>query len=92
MKPGDRLRVEVALDREQTILAAVMGEDASWLELMPDGVRPPGTHFSERSARVDASPLRGTILVGAPGAVQRARQTKRFDDVATVRVDLGARF
>ncbi len=84
--PGDRLRVEVALDREQAILAAVMGDDASWLELMTEGPRPPGTHFSERSARVDASPMRGTILVGTPDAVARARATKRFDDVATIRV------
>ncbi len=87
VKPGDRLRVEVALDREQAILAAVMGDDASWLELMTEGARRPGTHFSERSARVDASPMRGTIVVGAPDAVARARAAKRFDDVATIRVE-----
>lgn len=87
VKPGDRLRVEVALDREQVILAAVMGDDASWLELMTEGPRRPGTHFSESSARVDASPMRGTILVGAPEAVARARATKRFEDVAAIRVE-----
>ena len=87
VRPGDRLRVEVALDREQAILAAVMGDDASWLELMTEGPRRPGTHFSERSARVDASPMRGTILVGTPEAVARARATKRFEDVPTIRVE-----
>lgn len=87
VKPGDRLRVEVALDREQTILAAVMGEDASWLELMSSGPRRPGTHFSDRSARVDASPLRGTVIVGSPEAVSRARDTRRFEGVATVRIE-----
>lgn len=87
VKPGDRLRVEVALDREQAILAAVMGDDASWLELMTEGARRPGTHFSERSARVDGSPLRGTILVGSPEAVARARSTRRFDEVTTIRVE-----
>jgi hypothetical protein len=87
VKPGDRLRVEVALDREQTILAAVMGEDSSWLELMPGGVRRPGTHFSDRSARVDSSPLRGTVIVGPPEAVNRARETRRFDGVSTVRIE-----
>lgn len=87
VRPGDRLRVEVALDRDQAILAAVMGDDASWLELMPEGVRRAGTHFSERSARVDASPMRGVILVGAPDAVARARATNRFDAVSAVRVE-----
>lgn len=87
VRPGDRLRVEVALDREQAILAAVLGDDASWLELMPESVRRPGTHFSEKSARVDSSPLRGTILVGSPEAVLRARTTKRLDGVTSVRVE-----
>lgn len=87
VRPGDRLRVEVALDREQAILAAVMGEDESWLLLMPEGVRRPGTHFSERSARVDASPLRGTVLAGPPQAVARARSSKRFEGVSAIRIE-----
>lgn len=87
IRPGDRLRVEVALDREQAILAAVMGDDASWVELMSEGVRRPGTHFSERSARVDASPMQGTILVGSPEAVARARSERRLEGVAAVRVE-----
>jgi hypothetical protein len=87
VKPGDRLRVEVALDREQAIVAAVMGDDASWLELMPEGTRRPGTHFSERSARVDSSPMRGTILVGSPEEVARARSTRRFEGLVTIRID-----
>ncbi len=87
VRPGDRLRVEVALDREQDILAAIMGDDASWLELMPGGTRRPGTHFSDRAARVDATPLQGTVLVGAPDAIARARATHRFDGVAVIRVE-----
>jgi hypothetical protein len=86
VKPGDRLRVEVALDREQAILAAVMGDDTSWIELMPERVLRPGTHFSDRSAHVDSSPMHGTILVGAPEAVAGARASRRFDDVAAIRV------
>ncbi|MDF2698424.1 MAG: hypothetical protein K0S65_6808 [Labilithrix sp.] len=69
------------------IVAAVMGEDASWLELMPEGTRRPGTHFSERSARVDASPLRGPILVGPPAMIARARATKRFEGLPSIRVE-----
>jgi hypothetical protein len=91
VRPGDRIRVEVALDREQAILGAVLGDDASWLELLEDGVRQPGTHFSERSARVDATPLTGTIVVGAPEAVRRARETRRFEGVSVVRIDWEAR-
>lgn len=87
---GDRLRVEVALDRPQAILGAVLGDDGSWLEIMPEAVRGPGTHFSEKSARVDAQPLRGTILVGPPEAVRRARATgKPGDGVVTMRIDWG---
>lgn len=87
VRPGDRLRVEVALDQEQDILAAIMGEDGSWLELMPQGARSSGTHFSDRSARVDASPLRGTVVVGSPDAMKRAKETKDASGLATIRID-----
>ena len=87
VRPGDRLRVEVALDHEQAILGAVLADDGSYLELMPQAVRGPGTHFSERSAKIDAAPTRGTILIGSPEAVARARDTKNFEGVTTLRVD-----
>ena len=87
VRPGDRLRVEVALDHEQAILGAVLADDGSYLELMPQGVRGPGTHFSERSAKIDATPTRGTIVIGSPEAVAHARQTKSFEGVTTLRVD-----
>ncbi len=96
VRPGDRLRVEVALDREQAILGAVLADDGSYLELMPQGVRGAGTHFSEKSAKIDASPTRGTILIGTPEAVARARdsvkrephQQLQIEGVATIRVDV----
>lgn len=87
VKPGDRLRVEVALDREQAILGAVLSDDGNYLELMPEGVRGAGTYFSERSAKIDETPTRGTIVIGSPEAVARARATKQFDGVATLRVE-----
>lgn len=87
VRPGDRLRVEVALDREQTILGGVLSDDGTYLELMPLAVRGPGTHFSEKSARIDGSPIHGTLLVGTPQAVNLARATHRFDDVASLRVE-----
>jgi hypothetical protein len=87
VRPGDRIRVEVALDREQAILGAVLGEDGTYLELMPDAVRGPGTHFSEKSAKFDSTEMRGTILVGTAVAVARARATKSFEGVTAVRVE-----
>lgn len=87
VRPGDRLRVEVALDREQAILGGVLADDGSYLELMTEGVRGPGTHFSERSAKIDSLPTRGTIVVGSPDAVARARETKVLEGVGTLRVE-----
>lgn len=91
VKPGDRLRVEVALDRQQAIVAAVLGDDGSWLELMSEGGLPPGTHFSDRTARVDSSPLHGTIVVGSPEAMAHARSSGRLDEVTTIRVEWSSR-
>lgn len=88
VRPGDRLRLEVALDHEQAILGAVLADDGSYLELMPLGTRGPGTHFSERSAKIDAAPTRGILLVGTPDAVARARATKQLEGVGTIRVEM----
>ena len=87
VRPGDRIRVEVALDREQAILGAVLGDDGTYLELMPESLRGPGTHFSEKSAKFDDAPTRGTILIGTRDAVARARATHLLDGVTTVRVE-----
>jgi hypothetical protein len=87
VRPGDRLRVEVALDRTQTILGAVLGDDGSYLEIMPGVARGAGTHFSESSAKVDAQPLRGVVLVGPAEAVRQARVTHRLGGLATVPIE-----
>lgn len=87
IRTGDRLRVEVALDREQVISAGVLGDDGSWLELMPESSRAAGMHFSEKSARVDAEPLRGTVIVGSPDQVALARSTRNFKGVSTLRLE-----
>lgn len=85
---GDRLRIEVALDHEQVIVAGVFGDDGSYLELMPASVRGAGTHFSEHSVRIDAHPTRGTIAVGSPEAMAKARATQDFGDLTTLRLDV----
>lgn len=86
VRSGDRLRVEVALDREQAIVGAVIADDGAYLEIMPAGVRGRGTHYSEKSARIDEHPIAGTIVIGTPEAVARARATMKFDGVITMRV------
>lgn len=90
VRSGDRLRLEVALDREQVILGAVLGDDGSFIEIMDEKARATGTHLSERSVRVDREPTRGTLLVGAPDAVRRAKLTRSFDGLATLRVEVDA--
>lgn len=77
VREGDRLRVEVAIDREQAILAAVVSDDGSTLELMPSAVRAPGTHYSEKSARVSGPPMGGKIVVG--GTMQDAESVVRIE-------------
>jgi hypothetical protein len=89
VRPGDRLRIEVALDRSQAILGGVLGDDGSWVELMPEAVRDPGTHFSEKSVRIDAQKADGTVLVGPPDLVRRARDAhlKAIDGVRALHVE-----
>jgi hypothetical protein len=77
VREGDRLRIEVAIDREQAILAAVVSDDGSTLELMPAAVRAPGTHYSEKSARVSGPPMGGKIVVG--GTMQDAESVIRIE-------------
>ncbi len=76
IRGGDRLRIEVALDRPQTILAGVLAEDGQWLDLMPEGTRTSGTHFSEQAARFDDEPMRGWILVGPADAIAASRAAR----------------
>jgi hypothetical protein len=87
VRPGDRLRIEVALDRPVAIVGGVMGDDGSWVELMPEGVRDSGTFFSEKSVSIDAQPTSGTILVGPPDAVLAARTSHGIAGVRAIHVE-----
>lgn len=91
VRSGDRLRLEVALDRSDAILAAVLGDDGSFLELMTEGVRDAGMHLSERSARVDGDPTRGVIVVGHPEDVRRARATRDTRGLVTFPIEVESR-
>ena len=73
IRPGDRLRIEVALDHSQNILAGVLADDGTFLDLLHEGPRGAGTFFSEDAAHFDASPTRGVVIVGTRSAVEAAR-------------------
>lgn len=77
VREGDRLRIEVALDRSGIILAGVLAEDGSFLPLLESAVRPPGTHFSDHAARFDHVPTHGWIIVGSEDAIARARWARK---------------
>lgn len=87
IRPGDQLRLEVSIDRESEFGAIIIGDDGSSMELMPTKKRGVGTHLSERSARIDADPLSGTIVVGPKDALERARAKGDFGGAATVRLN-----
>jgi hypothetical protein len=81
VRPGDRLRVEVAIDDAQPIEVGFLGKDGTWVPLLAPALIEAGTHFSERAARFDDTPTEGWILAGHPDAVNRAKTTRVFDDV-----------
>lgn len=90
-RPGDRLRLEVAIDSSQAILGGVLGDDGSWLEMTTDGVREVGTFFSEKSTRIDGEPTSGIVLVGPPDDVRRAKKDHLFAGLKTVRIEIEAK-
>jgi hypothetical protein len=76
VRPGDRLRIEVALDRPGSILAGVLADDGTFLPLMAAATRGAGTHFSEQDARFDAEPTRGWVIAGSPDAIAKAKAAR----------------
>lgn len=86
VRPGDRIRAEVAVDSAQPLLAGMLGNDGTWVVLLAPTTLEAGTHFSERAARFDEAPTEGFVLVGHPDAVERARKTRRFDEVRAIPV------
>jgi hypothetical protein len=84
--PFDRLRLEVSLEGEAPIAAGALGDDGTWVPLIAPAVLDAGTHFSEFAVRFDEAPTSGVILVGAPGAVERARTTRELSGVRVLRL------
>jgi hypothetical protein len=73
VKKGDRLRIEVALDHPANIIAGVLADDGTFLDLLHEAPRGTGTFYSEEAARFDDSPTRGFVIVGTRDAVEELR-------------------
>jgi len=83
---GDRVRIELALDKDAEIAAGVLGDDGEWAELQAPAFFPAGTHFSERSVFFQNDVPSGWLVAGAPDAIERARKTRDLAGVVAVRV------
>jgi hypothetical protein len=81
VRPFDRVRIEVGVDRSSPITAGLLSADGTWTLLLAPAALEAGTHFSELSARFDEASADAMLLVGAPEAVERARRTRNFEDV-----------
>jgi hypothetical protein len=88
VKPRDALVVELAVAEAQELSAAFLGSDGSFVLLLSPRRLSGGTHHSERAARFDDRPTSGTVIAGSPEAVERARRTRSFADVAVLSVDV----
>jgi hypothetical protein len=88
VRPGDGLRLEVALDAESELAAGLLGEDGSYVELIAPGRLSAGTHFSELAARFDEHPVAGWLIAGEPALIERARQARAPLEASALRVEV----
>jgi hypothetical protein len=86
VRPSDRIRVEIAVDREEAITAGLLADDGTWTVLEAPSTLAIGTHYSELAARFDESPTQAFLLVGSPVDVARARSVGSFDGIIAWRV------
>jgi hypothetical protein len=86
LDPGDRIRLEIALDHDVRLAAGVLAESGEWADLQPPALLGSGTHYSEQSITFDHDVPSGWVLVGREDAVARARKSRDFHDVTTIRV------
>jgi hypothetical protein len=86
LEPGDRIRLEIALDHDVRIAAGVLADDGEWAWLQAPALFTGGTHYSELSITFDHDVASGWILVGTEDAVERARKSRDFHEVTTIRV------
>jgi len=91
LEPGDRIRLEIALDHDARVEAGVLTDDGEWAPLEPPLSLQPGTHYSEQSIAFTDSVPSGQVVVGDAEAVGRARETHDFAGLTTIRLGPKAR-
>jgi hypothetical protein len=84
--PGDRIRVEIALDHDDDVQAGVLADDGTWVVLQPATHLGAGTRFSEGAIAFDQRVDPGWVIVGPPDAVARARSTRDLSGVHAIRI------
>jgi len=84
--PGDRIRVEIALDHDDDVEAGVLADDGTWVALQPATHFGAGTHFSAGAVAFDQHVNEGWVVVGPPDAVARARATRDLSSVHAIRI------
>lgn len=86
LEPGDRIRLEVALDHDALVAAGVLADTGEWAELQAPALMAAGTHYSEQSIEFEGEVPPGFILVGESAAVEAARNSRNFERVIAIRV------
>jgi len=88
IQAGDRLRIEIAVDTARPIAAGILDDSGAYVSLLAPSLLDPGTHYSDQVARIDEHPTAGWILAGEPEALQRARATHDWSEIAAMPVRL----
>ncbi|WP_394838565.1 hypothetical protein LVJ94_16840 [Pendulispora rubella] len=87
LEPGDRIRLEIALDHDERVAAGVLSNAGEWADLQAPTVLKAGTHYSEQSIQFDQEVPTGVILVGPAEAIEQARKNRDFpDSVVSIRL------
>lgn len=88
LRPGDRVRVEVAAAQATTVQVGILVDDGSWLEMMEASPLDAGTHVLPKTVTVDSDPMKATVLAGPPEAIAAVRAGGTPDDgLATLAVE-----
>lgn len=86
VRPGDKLRFEIALDHPESVIAGVLQDDGSFVAVLDDATRRAGTHYSDRALGVDGTPTNGYAVAGPRAAVEAARTHRDLTGVASIRI------
>lgn len=84
--PGDRLRIQVDLQRSRVLAGLMLADDGTRVTLLGPEDLGPGVHFSEQAVRFDGNPTGGWIVLGEPADIVRAMGDAGYDDLHTLRV------